>query len=141
MSVDSFIDTNVFIYQLEGLDADKAARAERLIAHGIATGTACISFQVVQECLNTALRKARTPLSAHQVRTYLQSVLAPLYRVQPSTRLYRATLDLQGRYRLSFYDSLIVAAALDAGCTRLYSEDLQDGQRIEALTIENPFQG
>jgi predicted nucleic acid-binding protein len=48
-------------------------------------------------------------------------------------------LDLQTRYRYGFYDSLVIAAALDAGCTRLYSEDLQDGQRIEGLTVENPF--
>ena len=47
--------------------------------------------------------------------------------------------DLQTRYRLSFYDSLIVAAALDAGCKILYSEDLQHGQQIEGVTITNPF--
>ncbi|MBA3636750.1 MAG: PIN domain-containing protein, partial [Rubrobacteraceae bacterium] len=66
-------------------------------------------------------------------------VLGPLWTVSPSLALYRRTLDLQARYRYSFYDSLIIAAALDAGCTRLYSEDLQDGQRIEGLTVENPF--
>ena len=49
MSVEGFIDTNVFVYQLEGLDIRKAAIAERVIEQGIATGTACISFQVVQE--------------------------------------------------------------------------------------------
>lgn len=139
MSVESFIDTNVFIYQLERQDVRKATTAERLIEQEIASGTACISFQVVQECLNAALRKAQTPLSVDEMRKYLQSVLAPLYRVQPSLRLYHAALDIQTRYRFSFYDSLIVAAALEAGCKRLYSEDLQHGQRIEGLTIENPF--
>ncbi len=53
--------------------------------------------------------------------------------------LYRSALQLQLRWRFSFYDSLIVAAALEAGCKRLLSEDLQHGQRIETLTIENPF--
>lgn len=56
MSVDRFLDTNVFVYQLEGRDARKASIAQDLIRRGIASGTACISFQVVQECLNTALR-------------------------------------------------------------------------------------
>ena len=139
MSVECFIDTNVFIYSLEGLDARKADTAERLIATGIATGNACISFQVVQECLNTAIRKAEIPLSMDSMKMYMNSVLTPLYRVQPSIRLYQAALDIQDRYRFSFYDSLIIAAALDAGCITLFSEDMQHGQKIEGLTIENPF--
>ena len=57
----------------------------------------------------------------------------------PSSTLYERALELQGRYRFSFYDSLVVAAALESGCTRLYSEDLQHGQRVGGLTIENPF--
>jgi predicted nucleic acid-binding protein len=57
----------------------------------------------------------------------------------PTQRLYEQALDIQSRYQYSFYDSLIIAAALDGGCTRLLSEDLQHGQRIESLTIENPF--
>jgi predicted nucleic acid-binding protein len=70
---------------------------------------------------------------------FLQQVLVPLWRISPSQALYDRALDLQARYRYSFYDALIIAAALDAGCTRLYSEALQDGQKIEGLTIENPF--
>ena len=57
----------------------------------------------------------------------------------PSQGLYHRALDIQARYRYGFYDALIIAAALDAGCTRLYSEDLQHGQRIDGLIIENPF--
>ena len=57
----------------------------------------------------------------------------------PTRALYQRALDLQTRYQFRFYDALIVAAALAAGCTRLYSEDLQHGQRIEGLTIVNPF--
>ena len=139
MSADHFIDTNVFVYQLERDDARKADVAEQLIQRGIAHSTACISFQVVQECLNTALRKAHTRLSEHEMRGYLDSVLEPLLRVHPSIRLYHAALDIQSRYRFGFYDSLIVAAALEAGCERLYTEDLQHGQRIQELTIQNPF--
>ncbi len=141
MSAECFIDTNLFIYQLEAIDERKSATADRIIRKGIETHNACISFQVVQECLNTVLRKAEIPLSTAQTRNYLENVLAPLLRVPASISLYNQALDVQARYRYGFYDSLIVAAALDAGCTRLYSEDLQDGQRIEGLTIENPFKG
>ena len=73
------------------------------------------------------------------MRRYLDSVLAPLLRVQPSLRLYHASLDIQSRYRFAYYDALIVAAALDAGCATLYSEDLQDRQRIDGLTVVDPF--
>ena len=139
MSVDRFLDTNVFVYQLEGRDPRKAAIAQDLIRQGIESGNACISFQVVQECLNTALRKALVPLGDHDMRRYLESVLAPLFRVQPSLRLYHASLDMKSRYGFAYHDALIVAAALDAGCTTLYSEDLQDRQRIEGLMVVNPF--
>lgn len=130
----------MFIYQLEAQDERKFATAEHIIRRGVDTGNACISFQVVQECLNTVLRKAEIPLSTDDTRAYLEDVLSPLFQVPASIRLYERALDIQARYRYSFYDSLIIAAALEAGCTRLYSEDLHNGQQIEGLTIENPFE-
>ena len=57
----------------------------------------------------------------------------------PSASIYGRALDFQGRYRYSFYDSLIIACAIDSGSTRLLSEDMQAGQRIQGLTITNPF--
>ena len=139
MSAEHFIDTNLFIYQLETADQAKATVANRIIREGIETGNACISFQVVQECLNTILRKAEIGLSTEQASQYLDASLAPLLRVYPSIPLYQRSLEIQSRYRFGFYDSLIVAAALEAGCTTLYSEDLQHGQIIGELRVENPF--
>jgi predicted nucleic acid-binding protein len=139
MSADFFIDTNVFIYHLDTTDARKNAVAERIVRDGLANGDACISFQVVQECLNTALRKAKVALEVDAARSYLDTVLIPLLQVPASAALYHRALDVQARWRFSFYDSLIVAAALTAGCSRLLSEDLQHGQRIETMTIHNPF--
>jgi predicted nucleic acid-binding protein len=139
MNADYFIDTNIFIYQIEALDEKKSAKANSIIRRGVEIGCACISFQVIQECLNTVLRKAELPLNAAQTRDYLDNVLAPLYQVPATLELYRRALDIQSRYRYGFYDSLIIAAALDAGCSVLYSEDLQNGQQIEGLTIRDPF--
>ena len=139
MSAEYFLDTNIFVYQLERLDVRKAAIANELIRNGIARRTGCISFQVVQECLNIALRKAEIKLSDAEMRRYIQLALAPMLRIHSSVPLYYAALDIQLRYRYSFYDSLIIAAALEAGCSRLYTEDMQHGQRIYDLTIENPF--
>lgn len=140
MSVEYFIDTNLFIYQLETQDESKASIANRIIRDGIKTGKACISFQVVQECLNTISRKAEICLSREQTERYLDVALSPLLRVCPSVSLYKRALATQARYQFSFYDSLIVAATLEAGCKTLYTEDLQNGQRIEQMIISNPFQ-
>jgi predicted nucleic acid-binding protein len=85
------------------------------------------------------LRKAEVRLSVADAREWFDTVLAPLVAVHPSKDLYRRSLDLQARYGYGLYDCLIIAAALEAGCKRLLSEDLQHGQRIEGLRIENPF--
>ena len=96
---------------------------------------------MVQECLNTVLRTAEVPLDSAGARVYLDNVLAPLLKVSASAGLYHRALDVQGRYRYGFYDSLIIAAALEAGCKRLLSENLQHGQAIDGLVIENPLRG
>ena len=137
MSADAFIDTNVFVYLFDEADDEKRRRAETIVYRALADGTGCISFQVVQEALNVVIRKLdATPADA---RRLLDDVLIPLWRVDSSASLYRRGLDVQIRYKLSFYDGLIVAGALEAGCRTLYSEDMQYGQRIAGLTIVDPF--
>ena len=136
MSV-SFIDSNVFIYLFDETNASKRGRAEALVQEGLETRSASISFQVVQEVLNTLVHKLGA--DPEDAAKFLRHLLVPLWRVMPSQALYERALDLQARYRFSFYDSLIVAAALEGGCSRLYSEDLQHSQRIQGLVIENPF--
>lgn len=136
-----FIDSNVFVCLFDETDERKRDVADGIVEHALRAHSASISFQVVQETLNVVTRKLPTPMTAEDAKRLLERVLAPLWRVSPSPALYNRALDIQARYRYGFYDSLIVAAALDAGCTRLYSEDLQDGQLIEGLTIENPFKG
>ena len=139
MSAEFFIDTNVFIYHLDTTDRRKHKTAEKIVRQALATGNACISSQVVQECLNVALRKAEVALSHEAARSYLDAVLAPLMQVTTSEALYHRALDAQSRWRFSFYDSLIVAGALTAGCRTLLSEDLQHGQKLDSLTIVDPF--
>jgi predicted nucleic acid-binding protein len=139
MSAEVFLDTNVFIYHLDTTEARKHAIAENVIRDGLASGTACISFQVVQECLNVALRKAEVALSTEGARAYLDTVLVPLMQVSASAALYGRAMDIHTRWRFGFCDALIVAAALTAGCRLLLTEDLQHDQRIESLTIRNPF--
>lgn len=139
MSADAFIDTNVFIYQLDSTDPAKQAVAEGIVRDALFHGKGCTSAQVAQECMNTVLRKAQVKLTPAQANSYLTVVLAPLVQVNGSVALIQRALDLQQRWGFSFYDALVVAGALAAGCRRLLTEDLQHGQRIETLTVENPF--
>jgi predicted nucleic acid-binding protein len=139
MSAEHFIDTSDFVYHLDGSDKRKHRIAEGIVRDALGSGKACVSHQVVQECLNVALRKAAVPLAPEQAHSYLDVVLLPLMQVLPSAALYHRALDLQQRWRFGFHDSLIVAAALAAGCPRLPGEDLQHGQRIDTLVIHNPF--
>lgn len=134
-----FIDTNVFIYLFDETDARKREIAERLVRNALETRSACISHQVVQETLNVVTRKLPFPMSPENAQRFLQQILTPLWRVMHSPALYQCGLDVQTRYNFSFYDALIVAAALESGSSRLYTEDLQHGQQIDGLLIENPF--
>src|SRR5262249_48003734 len=139
MSAKYFIDTNVFVYSFDSAHPAKQKAAQQLIDRALSKQAGLISFQVVQEFLSVALRKFEKPLSRHEARSYLDAVLVPLCEVFPSTRLYQQALDRMGETHLSFYDALIVTAASEADCALLYTEDLQHGQRIGKLTIQNPF--
>ena len=137
MSVRDFIDTNIFVYLLDETDLLKRRRAETLVRDSLVNRTGCISYQVVQETLSVLIQKL--DVSTELATQLLDDVLVPLWQVDPTPMLYRRGLHVQTRYGFSFYDSLIVAAALEAGCTRLYTEDLQHGQQIGQLTIDDPF--
>lgn len=93
----------------------------------------------MQEFLNVATQKFSVPLASSDVKFYFKQVLLPLCEVYPSSTLYTDALDIKENHKFSFYDSLILAAALSAHCKVLYSEDLQDGRRIGSMVIRNPF--
>ena len=137
MSVEDFLDTNVLLYMFDETDPDKRQLARNLVYRSLENGSGCISYQVVQETINVVTRKLGAPLEA--VRRLLDDVLVPLWRVSPTAALYRRALNVQSQYGFGFYDSLIAAGALEAGCVRLYTEDLQDGQLVHGLTVRNPF--
>jgi predicted nucleic acid-binding protein len=134
-----FLDSNIILYTVERANSEKREIAREVLARSVEDGAATISFQVVQEVLNTVSRKFEPRFTLEQAQHLLEEVLVPMWRGAPSQSLYELALDLQQRYRYSFYYSLILAAAMAAHCDRLYTEDLQHGQRIEGLTIVNPF--
>jgi predicted nucleic acid-binding protein len=78
-------------------------------------------------------------MTSEDASQFYELILGPLWKVMPDRSLYLRALSLQERYGYHFYDAMIVAAALSAGCTTLYTEDLQHGQQIEGLRMVNPF--
>jgi len=134
-----FLDTNVFVYSFDAGAPAKARRAAQLIRRAVATRQGIVSYQVVQEFFNVALRRFAQPMTVGEAEQYLATVFRPLHAIHSSQALYGEALRLSGQYSLSWYDSLIVAAAIEGESTVLYSEDLQSGQRFGALRVENPF--
>ncbi len=139
MSAELFIDTDVFVYAVDVSDLSKSDIADGILTKALATGNGCTSFQVAQEFLNVTLKNARVPLTIDEARRVPDIVILPLVTVWPSATLYRRALDVKARWQFGFYHSLIVSAALDAGCTTLLTEDLQHRERLDGLTISNPF--
>src|ERR1700704_4139210 len=134
-----FLDTNIFVYTFDLQAPEKAQRAEDLIADALASGAGMISFQVAQEFVSVARKPFKTPMTFDQVERYWHTTLQPLLMVHSSPGLFLRALDFARRDHLSWYDALIVAAALQAGRKVLCSEDFQHGRRFGDLVVENPF--
>ncbi len=134
MSDRVFFDTNVLVYAIGQQDA-RTPTAEALLARG-----GLISVQVLNELAAVAHRKLR--MSWPDITEALEAIRILCPNPVPITvELHDAALRLAAQYGFHIYDALIVAAALDADCATLYTEDLQSGQVIDGrLTIQNPFE-
>lgn len=139
MSDRFFLDTNIFVYSFDRSAAPKAGQAKRLIREALTSQKGVVSYQVVQEFFNVALKRFTRPMKASDAEQYLGTVFRPLLAVHSSPALYSEALRVHDQNGLSWYDALIVGSALQAGCDRLYTEDLQHGQRFGGLRIVNPF--
>ncbi|HEX2801896.1 MAG TPA: PIN domain-containing protein [Phenylobacterium sp.] len=125
------LDTNVLLYIFSG-EAAKATQARELIAGG-----GVISVQVLNEFAAVSRRKFKAPWPA--VYDGLSALRANL-RVEPLTvGVHSRGMQIAERHQLAIYDALILAAAVEAGCSRLLSEDMQHGQIVDGVRIENPF--
>jgi predicted nucleic acid-binding protein len=139
MNVKSFLDTNIIVYAFGQSFREKAKIAQRLITDGAADKQAIISYQVVQEFINVALRGFRLAIVRSDLESFVLTALFPMMAISSSPALMIEASRLHGESQLSWYDALIVAAALQGGCKVLYSEDLQHGRRFGDLAIQNPF--
>jgi predicted nucleic acid-binding protein len=135
-----FLDTNIFVYALLPGEPLKKQRALRLLEQALSSHGGCISYHVIQEFANVATRKFVKRFTANECKQFVEAAMQPLNRVASSTELINTALDLQDDTGYSFYDCLILAGALQAGASTLYTEDLQHNQLIRGcLRVVNPF--
>jgi predicted nucleic acid-binding protein len=139
MSGRFFLDTNIFVYSFDLSSAAKARKATELIREALSTQKGVISYQVVQEFFNVALRRFSQPMQTADAEQYLSTVFRPLLAIHSSQALYAEALHLHAQSGLSWYDALIVSGANQARCDLLFTEDLQHGQRFGTLQVRNPF--
>ena len=132
----SFIDSNVLVYAEASDEPTKRRTALTLLRHLKLDGNGVISTQVLQEFANVALRKMG--LDANHVRAQLRAH-QQFEVVQVTPIIINAAVDLHQTRSLSFYDALIVQAAITSGCDTLFSEDLNTGEVINGVKIVNPF--
>ncbi len=134
MSDRIFVDTNILVYSISNDQTKRTIADSLLLKHDIV-----VSPQVINEFVAVTLRKKILP--AQQVIAYATQFMQVFEVTSTSRHTIASALEVMTRYQFSYWDSLIVAAAVESLCPWLYTEDLQDGQKIEnSLLVYNPFQ-
>jgi predicted nucleic acid-binding protein len=138
MSDKCFVDTNILVYAHDFTTGAKHKRAQALVENLWSSEAGVLSTQVLQELCVSLRRKAARPLSAEETRRLIEDYSRWEVVVNTAESILEA-LTLEARYKISFWDALIVQAAGSAGATVLYSEDLAEGQSYGAVHVVNPL--
>jgi predicted nucleic acid-binding protein len=139
MSANTFLDTNILVYAYDEHEPEKQIRAQTLLRTAIQEESAVLSVQVLGEFFVVVTRRIRKPLSASDAEKIIDT-LSILPVAEIDLNLVKRAIAIQTRYRISYWDSLIVAAAERAGCSTILSEDLSHGQKYNGVLVENPFE-
>lgn len=133
-----FVDTNILIYAHD-LEAGRKHEVARSVVRDLWTSRlGVLSTQVLQEFYVNMTRKIPIPLPRATVRQIVRSYAAWQVEVPGPDMILRAS-ELEERYQLSFWDALVVVAAVEGGAARILSEDLNPGQTLDGVVVENPF--
>jgi len=138
MSGKCFVDTNILVYAHDRSAGIKHLRAQLLVGQLWDSGKGVLSIQVLQELCINLRRKSANPLPVEEVRLLIRDYSTWEIVMNTSDSVLGA-LDIEMRYKTSFWDALILQAAQDAGATILYSEDLATGQHYGAIQVVNPL--
>lgn len=133
-----FVDTNVLIYAHDISAGEKRVRARQLIEGLWESRLGCLSVQVLQEFYVNVTEKVSKPLSS-EVAAQIVSDLSAWQVHRPGAQDVLEAIRLQHRYRMSFWDAMIVTSAMQLGCTTLWSEDLNPGQVYDQVRVATPF--
>ena len=133
-----FVDTNILIYAHDRTTGAKHDRARQIIERLWSTGEGVLSTQVLQELCINLRRKVSPPLRVDEVRHLIQDYLSWEIVVNTSESVLQA-LEIEVRYKTSFWDALVLQAAEYSGASVIYSEDLAAGQRYGAIRVVNPL--
>ena len=133
-----FFDTNVLVYAVDARTPQKQRAALALYAQALKDQTFIISTQVLIEFYNATTKGAQALLQPHEARIQVTS-LSRQRVVSTTAAMVVSAVNLVDRYRLQWWDALLLEAAMSIGATTLYSEDFQHGQRFGELTVVNPF--
>lgn len=134
----TFVDTNVLSYAHDASEGVKRELAQAALVELWDTRAGVLSTQVLQEFYSVATSKLKPPMSPSEAREVVSLYSQwPVVLIEPS--LIITASHLQEKHQLSFWDALIVEAARAAGARRLLTEDLNDGQSVEGVAIEDPF--
>jgi predicted nucleic acid-binding protein len=137
MSDRTFIDTNVLIYAHD-VDAKRKQEAAKRILRGLwSDRTGVLSMQVLQEFYVNVTRKIPHPISKESARLVVSTY--SIWCIETTPTEISSAFRIEDEPRIGFWDALIVASAIRSGATRLLSEDLNAGQTISGISIENPF--
>lgn len=137
MPAPEFLDTNVLVYAYDSSDSRKQRIAQEIVKRAL-KGDILVSTQVLAEFAVTLLHKAATPARPADVIAVLDA-LGPIRVVIPDGEIVRRAVEVRAKYGLHFYDGMIVAAAERGRCGRIWSEDLNAGQKYFDIVVENPF--
>ncbi|MGA8364774.1 MAG: PIN domain-containing protein [Solirubrobacteraceae bacterium] len=137
MSGKTFVDTNVFVYAVDEAEPAKRDIAQRVLASG-QYGEFVLSSQILSEFYVTITRKLTECVSEAEAAQALER-LRKYPTVSIDVTLVKRAIQISRSAKLSYWDGLVVAAADRAGCGRLLTEDLNDGQEINSVRVENPF--
>ena len=138
MNGKQFFDTNILCYANDSSDAGKQATALGLIAAAGKAGDGVLSVQVLGEFFHVTVVK-RKLLTAAEAETLLGAYAAAMTVLPVELPLVQSAMRIHRRYQTRYWDSLIIAAAAQHGCTEIVSEDLNDGQLYEGVRVRNPF--
>jgi len=138
MTPKAFVDTNILVYAHTKSAGSKRERAHRLVEDLWTSGRGVLSTQVLQELCFNLQRKLHPSLSADEVRHLIQDYLSWEIVVNDGSSVIQA-LEIEQRYRISFWDALIIQAADFCGAAVIYSEDLGHGQKYGSIEVVNPL--